>query len=304
MARRIAAASWGTPRTGRKRAAASVAPAGARPGGALSLLRGLRILEILSEGGEGQSLADLARELAVNKAIALRLAEALVEAGFLFRHEQTGLYEITFRLSNLGLRKLDNARILDQAVGVLRRLAERTGELARLAVVEHGRRITWVLAAAGENRSLRIDPNYRMEVGLASHATGKAWLATLHWPRAWGLIQEQGMPRFTEHSLTRKSDIEAEIAIAAKRGYAVSYEENELGVGAVAAPIVVRLVNGEPTCVGAISLAAPTYRMTKADLEAKAPLVIEAARELAGIWPIDGRATAQSTMASRATISA
>lgn len=270
-------------------------------GGVLSLLRGMRILEVLAERGEGLSLAELSRELAVNKAIASRLSEALVEAGFLFRHEQTGLYELTYKLSNLGLRKLDSARILDQAGGVLRRLAERTGELARLAIVEQGCRITWVLAAAGEKRSLRIDPNYRFDVCFASHATGKAWLSTLPWKRAWELIQAQGAPKFTQHSLTRRAEIEEQISQARRRGYAISFEENELGVGAVAAPILVRLVNGEQSCVGAISLAAPTYRMTKSQLAACAPIVIEATRELAAIWPIDSQASRRAVAAAAPT---
>jgi DNA-binding IclR family transcriptional regulator len=258
-------------------------------GGVVSLRRGLRILEILCERNDGLSLAELARQLAVNKAIAMRLADAMVEGGFLFKHEHTGLYELTYKLSNLGLRKLDNSRLLDQAGGVLRRLAERTGELARLAVVEHGERITWVLAAIGEKRSLRIDPNYRLEVGLASHATGKCWLATLPWDEAWRLIDAQGHDRLTPNTILGKAEIQADIAACGRRGYAVSYEENELGVGAVAAPILVRLVSGTPTCVGAISLAAPTNRMTRAELEALSPLVIEASRELAAIWPIDAR---------------
>jgi DNA-binding IclR family transcriptional regulator len=258
-------------------------------GGVVSLRRGLRILEILCQRNDGLSLAELSRELAVNKAIAMRLADAMVEAGFLFKHELTGLYELTYKLPNLGLRKLDSSRLLDQAGGVLRRLAERTGELARLAVVEHGRRITWVLAAVGEKRTLRIDPNYSLEVGLASHATGKCWLATLPWDDAWALIRAQGIEKLTAHTLTGKAEIEADIAGCGRRGYAVSYEENELGVGAVAAPIIVRMVNGNQTCVGAISLAAPTNRMTRAELEALSPLVIEAARELAAIWPIDAR---------------
>jgi len=291
-------------------AAAAVPPAPARrsaagrpaaPGGALSLLRGLRIMETLAERDGGLSLAELARTLAVNKAIASRLADALVDAGFVFRHELTGLYELTYKLSNLGLRKLDRSRLLDQAGGLLRRLAERTGELVRLAVVEQRRRITWVLAAAGENRSLRIDPSYRLEVGLATHATGKAWLATLDEREAWALIEAQGLHRHTAHSLTRRSDILADLARAAGRGYATSYEENEPGVGAVAAPIMVRLVAGGQTCVGVISLAAPVYRMSREELEAQAPLVLRVAGQLAAIWPIDAPLAAA---AGRATDSA
>jgi IclR family acetate operon transcriptional repressor len=48
----------------------------------------------------------------------------------------------------------------------------------------------------------------------------------------------------------------------------------------------VRQIDGAGRCVGSVSLAAPTSRMSRADLEASAPLVINTAQRLAEIWPV------------------
>ncbi len=141
---------------------ATDADGGKLPGGVLSLRRGLRLLELLGEGEGGWSLAELARQLDVNKAIALRLLDELRHAAYVYRDDTSETYHLTYKLSNLGLRKLSQTRVLDQTNGVLRELANETGELVRLAVVEPDQRLTWVLAFTGARRSLHIDPNYRL----------------------------------------------------------------------------------------------------------------------------------------------
>ena len=258
-------------------------------GGVLSLRRGLQLLELLGEGEGPWSLADLSRRLAVNKAIVLRLIDELRTAAFVYRDEDTGAYQLTYKLSNLGLRKLSQTRVLDQSNGVLRELADATGELVRLAVVEPGDRLTWVLAFTGARRSLHIDPNYRLEIGLNTHAAGKAWLSTLPPEKVWDILGREDMQKLTPHSKTERKDIEADWKRARLRRYAASNEENELGVRAIAAPIMVDLASGECTCVGVVSVAAPTSRMSQREIESQAPVLLHAVAKMSEIWPIGGR---------------
>lgn len=282
------------PRTASSKAAARPAAGDAQEpqklaGGVLSLRRGLQLLELLSEGDSSWSLADLSRRLGVNKAIALRLVDELRTAAFVYRDEDTGAYQLTYKLSNLGLRKLSQTRVLDQSNGVLRELADATGELVRLAVVEPGDRLTWVLAFTGARRSLHIDPNYRLEIGFTTHAAGKAWLSTLPLQKVWEILPREGLQKLTVHSKTESKDIEADWKRTRMRKYAVSNEENELGVRAIAAPIMVDLASGERTCVGVVSVAAPTSRMSQREIEALAPLLLIAVEKLSQMWPIGGR---------------
>jgi DNA-binding IclR family transcriptional regulator len=266
---------------------AKVAPVAPRvTGGVLSVRRSTQLLELLAEGDKPWSLADIARHLKVNKAIAIRLIDELRNTGYIHRDENTGLYVLTYKLSNLGLRKLAQTRLLDQSSSVLRELANESGELVRLGIVEFGQKVTWVLAYVGEQRTLHIDPNYRLDIQLNTHAAGKAWLATLPRKRAWEILITNGVVKCTRHSKTRRSDIEADLESARKLGFAESYEENELGVGAIAAPIMVRLDSGQSACKGVVSIAAPTSRMKATELRAMAPLLLRGVKKLSDIWPI------------------
>jgi IclR family acetate operon transcriptional repressor len=251
----------------------------------VTAVRALRVIELLAAEPAGLSLSEIARRLVVNKAIAHRLLLALEAANYAYRHELSGLFHLTFKVSNLGLRKLAQHSLLDQAGGVLRGLADRTGEVVRLAVVERDR-ITWVAASTGPARELRVDPSYSLEIRVHAHAAGKAWLATLPPARARAILRVAGTERLTPHTLTTLRAIEADLQVAAAKGYSLSVEEHSLGVGAIAAPILVPQIDGAARCVGTVSVAAPISRMDRAGLEACAPALIGATQRLAERWPI------------------
>jgi IclR family acetate operon transcriptional repressor len=256
----------------------------------LAVERALETIELLSGAADGLSLAEISRELIVNKAIASRLLETLEHAGYVWRDDVAQRYHLTYRVSNLGLRQLQQSGLLGQCTSLLEDLAERTGELVRLSVVERGEKITWVYAVVGTRRTLRIDPNFNFEVSLHSHATGKAWLMTLAPERVTQLIKRDGMESLTPHTNVDAKVLRKELDAATRRGFALTYEENEIGVGAVAAPIMAPRLSGDKECVGVISVAAPTNRMTREAIEACGPLAAEVASRLALMWPLDERA--------------
>ena len=71
-----------------------------------------------------------------------------------------------------------------------------------------------------------------------------------------------------------------------KNGYSISYEENEIGVGAIAAPLLITDTAMVKRCVGVVSVGAPVYRTSKKELQALAPLLMEKTGALSKIWPI------------------
>lgn len=257
----------------------------------LSVARAFEIIEMLADSIDGMPLAEIAKEQSLNKAIISKLLNTLVSLQFVWRDERAQRYYLTYRISNIGLRHLQTSRLLDQCSAELRQLAEETGELVRLAIVEPGGKgLVWVQSFAGSKRSLRIDPNYTLKIGLHTHASGKAWISTLPFSEALPLLLHDGLEPLTVHSRTSINEIRAELEQVRETGYAISYEENELGVGAVAAPILASTLNGPPECVGVVSLAAPTNRMSRADLEACSSIVMETTRRLGETWPLEARA--------------
>src|ERR1043165_10296228 len=112
----------------------------------VSVERAFEIVAMLADLEDGASLADIARRLDVNKAIAVKLLTTLEGLGIVWRDDVAQRYNLAYRISNLGLRQLQKTRLLDQSAAVLKGFAEETGELVRLAIVENGDRITWVYA--------------------------------------------------------------------------------------------------------------------------------------------------------------
>jgi IclR family acetate operon transcriptional repressor len=265
----------------------------------VSVERAFAIVAMLADLAEGSSLGDVARHLEVNKGIATKLLATLEHVGIVWRDHVAQRYHLTYRISNLGLRQLQTTRLLDQCAAVLKGLADETGELVRLALVENGERITWVYAVAGTKRSLLIDPNYTLEIHLQTTAIGKSWLSTLPLERALELVRRQGIKPLTRHSKIAIQEIRADLEATARRGFATSFQETELGVSAIAAPIMVTTLANKAECVGAVSLAAPTHRMSERDFMACGPLVIRTVERLARIWPLAPRTARAGRQTSR-----
>jgi DNA-binding IclR family transcriptional regulator len=257
----------------------------------ISVARAFEVIEMLADSVDGLPLAEISRRLDLNKAIVIKILHTLENLMLVWRDERAQRYYLTYSISNLGLRHLQTSRLLDQCSAALRQLAEETGELVRLAIVEPGgQRLVWVQSFAGSKRSLRIDPNYTLAIGLHTHATGKAWLSTLPFPDALKLMLQQGLAPLTPHSKTSIADIRDELDEAGRRGFALSFEENELGVGAVAAPIRAATLGGMTECVGVVSLAAPSNRMSRSDLESCGSIVVATTTRLGETWPLEARA--------------
>jgi IclR family acetate operon transcriptional repressor len=250
----------------------------------VSIQRALLIVEKLADSPHGMTLTEIANNFGFNRAMAFKLLATLEQSRMVFR-DSVGNFRLTYKISNLGLRRMSHGGLLDQSHTVLQELADTTGELARLALVANNQ-INWVASMQGRKQALMIDPSPTLRIRLHTHAAGKAWLSTMPFDKAFQLIMEQGIEQVTKFSLTSNADIRKDLAQAAQRGFAISYEENAVGIGAVASPIMIEQIDGSTSCIGTVSLGAPVSRMSRSDLEAVAPAVRKCATALAREWPI------------------
>jgi IclR family transcriptional regulator, acetate operon repressor len=240
----------------------------------------LRVLEMLAGAPQGQRVSHVAEELGVNKAIAHRILQMLVADGYVRKDNITDAYVATFRLGALGLRQVETAGLERWAQGTLDALARKTQELVRLAIAS-GPHLQWVAKSQGSNSRLILDPASGADVVLHATASGKAWLATLAEQDAESLIAEATAqtPR-TETDVTRLRRILRE---ARTNGYAITLEEMDPGVNAIAAPIVGD-GSGLPA-TGTVSIAGPAYRLGESELLSFVPDLLAAANELSVSWP-------------------
>ena len=161
-----------------------------------------------------------------------------------------------------------------QAMPYLRKLRDLTRETANLAVVDDESII--VLTRMESREIMRSLTKVGGRVAMVASGGGKAVLATWSDDDVNAIIHRQGMPRLTEKSIVRPSDLFKELETIRRQGYAVDDEEARIGLRCVAA--VVYSDCSEP--LAAISVSGMTSRVTEERVPALGNAVREVAAEL------------------------
>jgi IclR family acetate operon transcriptional repressor len=213
----------------------------------------LTILEILAEEDEGMTLAAISRRIATPKSSVLNLMRALTQWGF--ADHADGIYRLGGRSFTLASAIVARRSFPEAALPALHRLAETTQETAMIfAVVPGGDELAYI-AKAESSQALRFAATVGDRRPLYSTAGGLAILAYLPKRFVDDYLSRTKFLKLTEHTKTRRADIEAMLQEVRKRGYALTTGSSTLGLTAVAVPLF-----GSRGLMGGLVLGAPSER--------------------------------------------
>jgi DNA-binding IclR family transcriptional regulator len=241
--------------------------------------RTLGILERLAQDVRGVSLATLADELDIPRSAMHRLLVELAEQGYVRQSRERGDYMLTTKLVSLGLNYLKSSGVVDLCQPILDRLAESTGELVRLGVVDVDH-LTWVALSQGARAGLRYDPDQGIDAKLSCTSSGHAWLSTLSEDDALQLVSKQGFAKPSQYgpnAPTSPTALLKALRLARKQGFAVAVDTYAPGLSAISTAIVPR----GKGAVGVLSISGPSVRLTEAKMHHAAPELLAAAADIA-----------------------
>ncbi len=241
--------------------------------------RTLGILELLAQHGDGMELAAIADTLNIPRSAAHRLLGDLARLGYVRQTRGRGDYMLSTKLVSIGLSWLGNSGIVDIAQPLLNQLAEISGELVRLSVVD-GDRLTWVARAQGARQGLRYDPDMGSDACLSCSSSGWALLSTMSDDAAMALLAKQGLgtpEAFGPQAPTSLKAVLQAVEETRQNGYSVTVDTYTAGLSAMAAPV---RLEGQPA-LGVISIAGPTIRFTPERMQAIVPELLAVTRQLA-----------------------
>ena len=241
----------------------------------------LRILELLDQYPGGLQLKDIAAMTGINKSTAHRFLSHLQAENYLFR-DLAGTYMLGTRLARLGAGASFHATLCRICRPTLDGLRATTGETANLAVLE-GAEIVYLDVLESQQTFRLVSP-----VGMrrSAHRTslGKAILANMDDnPQKEETVSSiVGMPE-KEQTAISISRLKKEFLNIRELGYSLDNEETVKGARCIGAAIF----DAEGKVVGAISIAGPIVRITKARLPFFTNAVGKAAREIS--WHLGHR---------------
>lgn len=216
--------------------------------------RALEILLCFNQDEPELTLTQISERVGMHKSTVYRLLTTLEKKDFI-QHEENGTYRLGLGLVRLGALVLKSNNIYRQAISYMHRLSAEYRETVDLAILDGAEVVYLQVVESPQRVKLATAPGERLPAFCT--ATGKAFLAFL--PEAQvRTILKRGMPKYTEHTITSIPKILEELRKTRERGFAISEQEFEAGINAVAAPILD--ANEYPLAVMAV--VGPAFRLS------------------------------------------
>jgi IclR family KDG regulon transcriptional repressor len=227
----------------------------------------LNILDLFNEKGKELTPAEIRKSLDLNKSTIFRILNILVHAGYLEKNSVTLKYRSGFKLYHLGSLVEDRSEIRNIAHPFLEELTEKCDETVHLVVLDQGEAL--YLDKLEGKKAIRVVSKVGWRLPTHCSGVGKVLLAFLPDETVREIIQQKGLKRFTNNTITDIVTLKIELARIRKQGYAIDNEEIEVGLKCIAAPL--KYSKGE--AIAAISISGPKERFSGIEMKRLIPLV-------------------------------
>ena len=228
-----------------------------RPGAAPALARGLEILNFLAARDGEASFTELHRHLEVTKSTVSRLLGELIARNYVAKSSDNHRYRLGNQLLALGYIAGEGMELRREAHPFLIELAEGCKESVELTVLD-GEEILCILKVDSPQAViLRMVAGIRYPINTS--AIGKVWLAHMSDGAFADHLGTHGLERRTERTETDPARLREMFRRLFRDGYTTDVQEWRPGVVRVAAPVY----DHRRQIVGALSVAAPDFRITE-----------------------------------------
>lgn len=217
----------------------------------------LRIMELFAEKEEPLRVLDIAKELQINTSTVLRFLLTLQNCGYVEQDPQTLRYHLTFKLCRLAGKIQASTNLTSTAHPCLRELSQIMKESVCLAI-EQNMMVTYVDVVEGPDMMVRSMQRIGNVAKMHCTGIGKIFLLSKSTEQIDSMISLHGLTKYTDNTITTKTQLLKELETVRRNGYAYDNEECEIGAKCIAFPI--RDYTGE--IIAGFSVTGPSARLT------------------------------------------
>jgi IclR family pca regulon transcriptional regulator len=203
-----------------------------------SVIAGLAILGCFSSERPVLGIADLANELNMGRSTTHRYATTLRELGLL-EQDSSRKYRLASRAADLGMSVLETTGVRAAARPHLEQLRASTGYTVALGLLDATEVVYAEHLASHLRGQVMTGPTIRAGVRLPAYCTsiGKTLLASLPAEQREDILAEGTRRPRTQHTITKKKHLRAQLEEAEERGYAISDQELYPRARSLAVPV-------------------------------------------------------------------
>lgn len=237
--------------------------------------RGIDVVELLASSDTPLSFSTIMEQLAIPRASLSRILNTLHTRGIIDKLGKEGHYRLGMKLLYFGHRLQDTIRLRSVAWPIMGRLRQELNETVELTIIDRDQLVLIEqVEGPGEIKiSHRVGAAYPY---FHAVSVGKIYLAHMDEAKRKKMLEMIGLPQVTPWTITDLSVLEDELEEIRKMGYAKEDQELMTGVRRVAAGIR----DHSSMVRGALSVAAPIFRMDSSDFQELGPKVKQAADKI------------------------
>ena len=224
-----------------------------------AVAKSLEILELLQARQSPMPLNEVARHVKLSKTSAFRLLCTLQASGYLTQQD-AGSYDLVPEVRRIVSSRF-LIRLLKVATPLMTELGRELHETINLAALFENR--VEVIAVEESQEIIRMTNVIGHILPPNASSLGKVITAFLPHERREKLIRSYGLYRFTEHTITDRTQLQREFDKAREMGFAADREESVADGYCFAVPIMAP--NGEVPA--GISVSLPKLRIKNAEQE-------------------------------------
>lgn len=236
--------------------------------------RALAVLSCFNNQTPELTLTQISERIGINKSTVHRLLATLERSQFLERDLLTGIYRPGNRLLQLAHLALENNDLRRLAIPFLRLLCELHRENVNLSILD-GTDVVYLDVIESPQR-VKLAAMTGQRLPAFCTASGKAILAYMPEEAVLQLLS-RGLTQYTQRTLTSPAAIMEDAHRSREQGFAISEQEFEDGINAIAAPIF----NSKHQPLASISVAGPAYRLSRERMVEISPSVMDTANKIA-----------------------
>lgn len=223
-----------------------------------AIQRTLDIIETLTRE-RTLTVSEVNRRFRIPKSSAYAILQTLKARGYVEK-DDLDRYSLTLRMFSLGSALMEGLDFRKEIYPFLKEMTERIQITGHIGVLDGG--FIVYVEKSEVLGAVRLTTWVGRRTPVHSTSMGKALLAYLPEREVDHVIEECGMARLTPKTITSTAAFKKELEKVRTSGFAISNEENELGVRAVGAPIF--NYSGRP--VAAVNLGGSTLHIRARDI--------------------------------------
>lgn len=217
-----------------------------------AVVKTLDVLEALWQA-EGAGVTELTERTGLAKSTVHAHLTTLRSKGYVVQEGDE--YRLSLRFLSFGEHVKRAQPLYDAAERPVADLAKRTGERVLCSTEQHG--LGTVVRACDGERSVTSSIDVGTPTYLHCSAGGKAMLAHFDAEKIERIVDDWGLPAFTDETITDWEALVAELEAIREEGVAYNRGEYLPGISAVGAPVL----GNDGTVYGAVTVAGPQHRL-------------------------------------------